>query len=273
MFSKILKKIKNNIFYRCIYNLVDHEAIEYAGYLTYLNVLSIFPFIFIVFAFISIIDETEFGIKLLHFTFEYIPPYVMQTFGKQINEIVTGPPISLMNIALIGAIWTASSSIEALKTIFNRIYLVQAKTSYLIGRITSIVQFMAIVLVIMAILIIFVIIPKILLIFPDIASYQIFHGQMNDIFFKVVLLIIVSTIYYALTKAEITYYSTLPGAFLTVIFWIISANSLTFYMANFSQVSIMYGSLASIIMTLIFLYAMNLILIFGAEFNRLFSIK
>ena len=273
MFKRTSEKIKNNIFYRCIYNLIKHEAIEYAGYLTYLNVLSIFPFIFIIFTFISVIDETEFGVKFFHFVSQYVPQYITQTFGNQIHDIITGPPISLMNIALIGAVWTASSFVEALKTIFNKIYLVEDKRSYLIGRVKSILQFMAIILTIISVLVIFIIIPKILSILPEIANYQIFQGQFNYIFLNIILLIIVSIIYYSLTSAKITYYSTLPGALLTVVLWIISGQSLSFYMTNFSQVSIMYGSLASIIITLIFLYIMNLILIFGVEFNRLFSIK
>ena len=53
MKQKFFEIVKNNIFYQCAYNLIKHEAIEYAGYLTYLNVLSVFPFIFIFFALIS----------------------------------------------------------------------------------------------------------------------------------------------------------------------------------------------------------------------------
>ncbi len=263
--------IKNNIFYQCICNLIKHEAIEYAGYLTYLNVLSVFPFIFIFFAIISVIDESSFGIEFLNIVLSHLPHYILDTFGKQINEIANGPPISLMNVALVGAIWTASSSIEALKSIFNKIYLVRNKPAYLRSRITSIIQFMIIVFAIIATITVFVIIPKLLPILPKIAQYEIFNNQFNIVWVNGILLLIVSTMYYTLTNVKMSFVSTIPGAVLTIILWIISGNALSFYMINFNQVSVMYGSLASIIITLIFLYVVNVILIFGAEFNRLFD--
>jgi membrane protein len=269
--NNILERIKNNILYKCIYNLIKHEAIEYAGYLTYLNVLSIFPFIFILFAFISIIDETQLGISFFNYIMHHLPPYVLETFGTQINEIINGPPISLMNVALIGAVWTASSSVEALKSIFNKIYLVQDKTSYIIGRITSVMQFLIIILLIIVTLTIFIIIPKILSILPVISQYQAFQFRPNYFLFNIILLLIVATIYYTLTNAKITFHSTLPGAIITIILWTISGNALSYYMTHFNQVSVMYGSLASIIITLMFLYIINLILILGAEFNHLLS--
>lgn len=269
MRDKFFDYIKNNIFYQCAYNLVKHEAIEYAGYLTYLNVLSVFPFIFIFFATISAVDETSFGIEFFNSVLSHLPHYVLDTFGKQINEIANGPPTSLMNVALIGAVWTASSSIEALKSIFNKIYLVHNKPSYLISRLTSIVQFLVIIFAIITTITFFVIIPKILPMLPNITQYEIFNSDFNFLLVNGILLIIVSTMYYTLTIANIRFSSTIPGAILTIILWIISGNALSFYMINFNQVSVMYGSLASIIITLIFLYIFNLTLIFGAEFNRL----
>jgi membrane protein len=273
MNKKFFDVIKNNIFYRCVYNLIKHEAIEYAGYLTYLNVLSVFPFIFIFFAIISLLDETKFGIDFFNIILSHLPHYVLDTFGKQINEIANGPPSSLMNVALIGAIWTASSSIEALKSIFNKIYLVHNKQGYLRSRLTSVAQFLVFIFAIIATITIFVIIPKFLPKMPNIAQYAIFNNQFNYLWGSLILLLIVSTIYYILTNAKISFVSTIPGAIITIILWTISGNSLSFYMMNFNQVSVMYGGLASIIITLIFLYIFNLILIFGAEFNRLFSQK
>ncbi len=271
MNKKFFDMIKNNIFYKCIYNLIKHEAIEYAGYLTYLNVLSVFPFIFIFFAIISLLDETKFGIDFFNIILSHLPHYVLDTFGKQINEIANGPPSNLMNVALIGAIWTASSSIEALKSIFNKIYLVHNKPAYLRSRLTSIVQFLVFIFAIIATITVFVIIPKFLPKIPNIAQYAIFNNQFNYLWGNLILLLIVSTIYYVLTNAKISFVSTIPGAIITIILWIISGNSLSFYMMNFNQVSVMYGGLASIIITLIFLYIFNLTLIFGAEFNRLFA--
>jgi uncharacterized BrkB/YihY/UPF0761 family membrane protein len=42
----------------------------------------------------------------------------------------------------------------------------------------------------------------------------------------------------------------------------------TFYLNEFSQMTLIYGSLSGFIATLIFFYVMNVIFIYGAEFNH-----
>lgn len=271
--KKLFGYIESNILYKCCYNLLKHEALEFAGYLTYLTVLSIFPFIFIVFAFISTIDETKYGVEFFAYILNNVPPYFRDTFGKQITDIGNGPSVNLMNVAIIGAIWTASSSVEALKSIFNRIYLVQANQHYIIGRLTSILQFMTFVFAILLALIAFIVLPELRAHLPEVMQFKYLGGQFNIVFLNMFLCLIVAMIYYVLTRARISFLSTIPGAIITVTVWNISSESLSYYMSNFRQVSLMYGSLASVIITLIFFYIINVALIFGAEFNRLLSVK
>lgn len=270
--EKILKYLQSNIIYICCTNLLKHEVLEFAGYLTYLNILSIFPFIFILFTFVSFIDETEYGLKFINYLLNYVPDYFHQTLGSQIIDISKGPSKNLLNIAVIGAIWTASSSIEALKSIFNRIYLVHEGKNYIIGRMTSIGQFLIFVFMIIVVIFLFIIIPKLMNFMPDLFHFQILEGEFNLTLLNIFLCLIVALIYYSLTNARMKFISTIPGAIITVIIWNITSQALSYYMQNF-QVSIMYGSLAGIIITLMFLYSLNLALMFGAELNRLLSLR
>ena len=58
-----------------------------------------------------------------------------------------------------------------------------------------------------------------------------------------------------------------PGALLVVILWTITAVGFSYYINNFQQVNIIYGSLGGVIISLLFFYVVNLCLIYGAEFN------
>jgi len=49
--------------------------------------------------------------------------------------------------------------------------------------------------------------------------------------------------------------------------WAACQKLFVLYLSNFQQISFVYGSLAGIMIYLLFFYLVNLIFIFGAEFN------
>ncbi len=59
----------------------------------------------------------------------------------------------------------------------------------------------------------------------------------------------------------------LPGVLLTVLLWVSSAKIFELYLVNYSTYSVTYAGLAGIVATLLFMYMMAVIFIFGAEFN------
>ena len=80
----------------------------------------------------------------------------------------------------------------------------------------------------------------------------------------------VSMIYYAIPNKKISFVEIVPGALLTVVLWGIAANFLSKYIQFYTQLSVIYGSLGNIIITLLFFYIINTIFIYGAEFNYLY---
>jgi len=58
-----------------------------------------------------------------------------------------------------------------------------------------------------------------------------------------------------------------PGSLLAVVVWIIASAGFVFYIANFSSYNKTYGSLAAVIIFLIWLWITNLAILFGAEFD------
>ena len=58
-----------------------------------------------------------------------------------------------------------------------------------------------------------------------------------------------------------------PGGFLAVGLWIIASGLFAFYVANFGSYSKTYGSMAAVIIFLVWLWITNLVMLLGAEFN------
>ncbi|HEX7305652.1 YihY/virulence factor BrkB family protein [Lentzea sp.] len=58
-----------------------------------------------------------------------------------------------------------------------------------------------------------------------------------------------------------------PGGFLTVVVWVVASLGFAFYVANFGSYNKTYGSLAGVIIFLVWLWISNLVLLLGAELD------
>lgn len=76
-----------------------------------------------------------------------------------------------------------------------------------------------------------------------------------------------SLLYYVIPNVKQKITKTFPGAILTVFLWIQTQKLFALYIENFHQFSFIYGGLAGIMIYLMFFYLVNLIFIFGAQFN------
>jgi membrane protein len=86
-----------------------------------------------------------------------------------------------------------------------------------------------------------------------------------------VLLIIVSLmfalLYWASPNAKQGFRWVTPGGLLAVAVWVIASVAFAFYVANFGSYNKTYGSLAGVIIFLVWLWISNIAVLLGAEFN------
>jgi membrane protein len=114
-----------------------------------------------------------------------------------------------------------------------------------------------------------IIFTKIPIILETIEKYKIILNFIRYFLILILLFLGSSSLYYILPNVKLNFVDVFPGALLTVILWIISGYLLSTYIVYYNQLNLMYGSLGSIIVTLIFFYIINMIFIYGAEFNYL----
>jgi membrane protein len=271
-----MKTLKNilKFSWQALCNVINHDGIEHAGYLSFLVLFSIFPFVIFFLTLTSLFGFAEYGAEFINQITVGIPGDFVQ---KRTQELLNLPPASLMSLAIVGSIWTASSFVEGLRTILNRIYNLAAPPSYLFRRMLSILQFFIISMFLFCGMMLLVIIPIIVNKFSNINSMfdhlRIFGnvgvllGLVRYILIFICLFFSSSTLYYIIPNVKIRYIDILPGAFLTVCLWLISGYFLSNYIKYYSQLNLIYGSIGNIIITMIFFYVVNIIFIYGAEFN------
>jgi len=273
------KKIKSNILVKAFFKLVQDEGLEYAGYLAYLNIFSLFPLFIILSIIIGTIADNEINARIITMILSYIPTY-STLVNKQIQAIISGPSIEMLSFASIGAVWTTTSSLEGLRTTFNKIYKVKTPHFFIKTRLISILQFFLILIIFIITIFSFIIIPKIFVALESFLHTEIIsilNFEKYDLSYVTalcIIFIVVASIYYSFTNKKITFISVLPGSAITTGLWAISAKIMGIYLSlQFKQISLVYGSLSGILIILLFFYVANLILLYGAEFNYILSKK
>src|SRR3989338_10788634 len=120
---------------------IRQDGVEHAGYLAFLSILSIFPFLIFLISIIGHFGGEQVGPKAIFNIINSLPKEVVESLMPRIAEIISGPPQSFLTLAIIGVIWTASSSVEGLRTILNRAYRVHLPPPYLLRRLINIIEF------------------------------------------------------------------------------------------------------------------------------------
>lgn len=261
-----------------LYNLLCHGGFEYAGYLSFLLLLSIFPFLFFFTAvaahIANMIGASSYEItrKLVSFFVESVPENIIEGIMPYIKEILEGPTQSLLTFTILGAVWTASSIVEGLKAAVNKAHNLGPESvvsAYVLRRFVSIIQFL---LISFAILV-FLLFPTV---YPLLTkNLHLLHSLRKPTWFPYTVITtccmfcFVSGLYILFSRKKERFVDVIPGSIAVVALWIFTSIAFSFYLHSFTQMSIIYGSIAGIIVIMLYFYILNICFIYGAEINAL----
>jgi len=261
--------------WRAVYDTVFvHDGIEHAGYLAFLGLLALFPFLVFLVSVIGVMGQGASGAEFITSLLQTLPADITAALRPRIIEIISGPPQGLLTVSILGAIWTASSAVEGIRTVLNRAYRVTTPPAYWLRRLLSIAQLMIFTSILIIGMLLVVTLPFILHMiekFVGINTPFEADEKLGNLLFYITIVSLffaVSYIYYILPNIKQRVVSVMPGAALVVLLWIGSAYLFTQYLSHFNQVNLIYGSLGGFIAALVFFYICNIIFIFGAELNH-----
>jgi membrane protein len=83
----------------------------------------------------------------------------------------------------------------------------------------------------------------------------------------IIIGLILAILFWASPNAKHGFQWVSPGGFIAVVLWLVASGAFALYIANFGHYNRIYGSLAGIIIFLIWMWISNVAILFGAEFN------
>lgn len=280
MKDKILNFIRKNrdkkwmlFLDQLIFRFTDDKVSSIGSQLTYYLVLSIFPFLIFL---LNILRFTPLASQdVLNQLVSVLPGDTQTMLVDIINSIIGASNNALLSLSAIGGLWTASSGITHVIQAINEAYDYKEKRSFIKRR------FAAIVFTLVLILLLILVFSS--LIFGEVLAENVFSFiQAGDVFKTIwpVLRIVIAISFMILTfsllykfgpafpkDSKVKFKDTLPGSIFVSIGWILASFIFSFYVNNFGNYSVTYGSLGGIIVFLIWLYLSSIIIVLGGEVN------
>lgn len=256
-----------------------HEGFEHAGYLSFLLMLAIFPFLILMVSIVSLIGEKKLSILFVEIILSNEVEVFLASIKHRIIEIITSPPEGLLTFVALSAVWTSSSMLEGIKTVINKAYHIRSLPSYILRRLFTIIEFMAFLIFILTVLGIILFAPMAMDYFVEILHlnpqenilYHFFNDQAERIRYCFLIIfgfaLVLGLYHFIPNNRGVKVNFSIPGAILVLILWVGFSMLFKFYIRYFAQLNIVYGGIAGIIITLIFFYICSVIFIYGAEFN------
>lgn len=268
------KRTWKYVLRKTIREFSSDQCTDIAASLTYYAVLSLFPGLIAIFSLLGVVGQGKAASDAVLGIIEQVAPGdTVDTIRGPIEQIAESPGAGFALITgILLAIWSASGYVGAFSRAMNRIYEIEeGRPFWKLKPVQLLVTVITIVLLVIAAIILVVSgdVTKAIgdaLGIGDVPQTIWSIAKWPLLIFIVVL--VVAILYYATPNAKQPKFRWISmGALLAIIVLALATAAFGFYVGNFSNYDRTYGSLAGVIIFLLWLWIANLALLFGAEFD------
>jgi membrane protein len=264
-----------SVAWRALRNYVLHQSGNQAGSVAFSWLLSMFPLALLLSAAAAFVGRPGDAAELVLRVVSYAPALVRDVLQPTINQVLGQRSQALVALGLFATVWTASSGMQAVRTALNRAYGIEHGLPFWKARIK--VTLLTIV-VGCGMLIAFgsvVVMPYVWELVnrnaPDRQTLLWLHDGVRHGSAFLVLALLYGVLYAWLPDLGRGPRSIVPGALIGALLWVAAAIALSFTLRSAGKLVLIYGGLAGIVATMVFLYISAATLIFGAEVNGALS--
>ena len=251
---------------------VYNDGFIHAGNLAYLSILALFPFFILAAAIAHLLGQGQDAQLTVVNILRRLPPNVAETLREPVQEVLQARTGPLLWFGAIVGLWTAASFIETIRDILRRCYGVKYCAPFWEYRLGSMLVIVAAVILLM-------------IAFAASAALTLAHHAIIEWFpfaqdvastlgiYRLVpaatLFFTFYVLFYALTPSRYRKHGCKkwPGALFITLWWLATVEILPNVLGLLGGYSLTYGSLAGVMIALIFFFVVGLGVVIGAELN------
>jgi len=250
------------------------DCMGMAAQIAFYLMLGLFPFLIFL---LSLASTFPLG--------EALQPALLEALGEQmpseaatyVTDVVMGllPNTNqgLLSFGLLASLWGASMAVGALITTINRAYNIRPRRHMVTQKVLSIVLTLVLSGLWLMAMTIVLVGPKFT---QSIFEFMGIASETNTFWTSIRLpmafglnLLAMSILYYVAPEAKQKFRWILPGALTSTILWLVASQAFREFLANFGQYNKTYGSLAAVVILMVWLWISGLVYLLGAEINSL----
>ncbi|HTU84377.1 MAG TPA: YihY/virulence factor BrkB family protein [Solirubrobacteraceae bacterium] len=261
------------VFSRTLREFKADNLTDWAAALTYYGVLAIFPAVIALISIVGLIGHSATGPLIDHLG-KLAPGTARQVFTSAIQGLQKsrGAAGVLFVVGILGALWSASGYVGAFMRASNAIYDIEEGRPFWMTAPVRLAVTIVMVLLLTAGALAVVITGGLAGQVGKLLGVGNSAVTVWDIAKWPVLLLVVgimfSILYWASPNVKQPGFSWLtPGGLLAVAVWVLASALFALYVANFGSYNKSYGTLAGVIIFLVWLWISNVAILLGAELN------
>lgn len=265
-----MKKI-GFIFKELYWRVGEHNLTAYSAQMAYFFLLSIFPFLIILFA---VLGKLQITYDMFSSAYTQVVPAEAYTIiDNYIKSLLAANLEAILPLSSIASLWTASKAVNSLERALNKAHDVPQPRKYVYGRGLGILM----TILLMSILIVALTLPSMgknfvaflnqHMTIPVILMLFLSYGRWIVLISFFVL--ILGMIYSWLPNIRLQFVEVIPGVLFTMIGWLCLSVGFSYFVQYFSNISFVYGSLGTVITLMIWLYFVGMLIMLGSELNAI----
>jgi membrane protein len=261
--------------WRAIVELVNSNDLTHAAAIAYYALLSLFPFLLLVISLLGAIaaDEDD-RLAVLTFVFRYFPTQ-LDFVSRQLDAFrQTRVPVGVAGG--LGLIWASLGVFGAITSAVNEAWGVEKQRSFWKHRMVSFLMLVAAGGVTMLALVVVSAVQVaeaswfglMLSRFYWLAAFQTWLFRYAA---TILLILAVGLVYYFIPNAKTRFRDVWVGAILTGVLWTLAFRGFSWYIGRNSQLTLIHGSIAAVVVFLLWIYISAVILMYGVEFTAAYA--
>jgi membrane protein len=265
-----LKQLKSALV-RTYADVEGNHTLQMAAALSYYFVMALFPALIFLSAIVAFLPVAGLFDQTLDLMGRFIPPEGMSIVRQVLSNAVTPNRGAFLSLGFLGTLWTASGGFAAAIEALNISYDVDETRPFWKTRLLA----MALALVIGLLLLIALFT---MILGPHFGQWLANRMYMSRVWLWVwpyihwmisvgFTILAVEALYFLGPNVKQRFLATLPGAILSIGFWVGFSYLLGIYFRTFANFNKTYGTLGAGIALMVWLYWTGFAMLVGAELN------
>jgi len=273
--TRDLARLSGLSFWRGLEAFYKSDNLSYAAGIAYYALLSLFPFFLLAFALLgrSTADVNNRN-AVLEFVLRYFPMQ-FDFITKQLDAF-RGNTVSVGVAGTIALVWGSLGVFGAISTAVNYAWGVEKQRSFWKHKLFSFVMLLVAGLILLIALLLISAsqvvgaswFAEVLARFPGLGILRGFtvHNATTLLF-----IVVVGLIFYFVPNAKVRFRDVWIGAFVTGLLWKGALEGFSWYIRDMSRFTQVNGSIAAVVVFLVWVYVQAAILLFGVEFTAAYA--